>query len=82
MFEHISSLWPWTKVKVNRFRKIEMASTKDHSWQVRLKLVKQFQKRSRLKVLPYMVTVTLNDGQGQPFSQTWKGFTQGSFLPS
>ena len=70
------------KAKVNLFRKLERASTKDHSWQVQLKLVKQFQTGSRLKVLAYMVTVTLNEGQGQPFSKTWKDFTQRSFLPS
>ena len=29
-----------------------------------------------------MVTVTLNEGQGQLFSQIWKSFTKGSFLVS
>ena len=29
-----------------------------------------------------MITMTLNEGQGQPFSQTWKGFTLASFQPS
>ena len=29
-----------------------------------------------------MITMTLNEGQGQPFSQTSKGFTLASFQPS
>ena len=65
-------MWTWKKVKVNRFQKLLRASPKNHSWQVLLKLVKQFKNRSRLKVFAYMVNLALDEGQGQLFSQNFR----------
>ena len=60
-------MWPWTKIKVKQLSKIERAAPKDHSSQVGLHLVKRLQRWSHLKVLPYIITVTLKESQGQPF---------------
>ena len=60
-------MWPCTKIKVKQLSKLEMAAPKDHSCQVGLHLVKRLQRWCHLKVLPYIITVTLKESQGQPF---------------